>query len=47
MAVTAAPGDRLRHLALFYHGNGEYRAVLRGLIQASRAAVTRSLDPLT
>jgi anti-sigma regulatory factor (Ser/Thr protein kinase) len=37
MAVTASSRDRFRHLALFYHGRGEYLAGLRGFIQASRA----------
>ena len=37
MAVTAASSGRLRHLALFYHGPGEYLAALGGFIQASRA----------
>ena len=37
MAVTAPCGGRCRHLALFYHGHGEYLAALGGLIRASRA----------
>ena len=37
MAVTASSSDRFRHLALFYHGRGEYLAALRSFIQASRA----------
>lgn len=37
MAVTAASSGRFRHLALFYHGPGEYLAALGGFIQASRA----------
>jgi anti-sigma regulatory factor (Ser/Thr protein kinase) len=37
MAVTASSRDRFRHLALFYHGRGEYLAALSGFIQASRA----------
>jgi anti-sigma regulatory factor (Ser/Thr protein kinase) len=37
MAVTAAPGDRFRHLALIYHGRAEYLSGLRGFIHASRA----------
>ena len=37
MAVTASSGDRFRHLALFYHGRGEYLAALCSFIQASRA----------
>ena len=37
MAVTAPSGGRCRHLALFYHGHGEYLAALGGLIRASRA----------
>lgn len=37
MAVTAASGGRCRHLALFYHGRGEYLAALGGFIRASRA----------
>ncbi len=36
MAVTAATSGRLRHLALFYHGRGEYLATLRGFVQASQ-----------
>jgi anti-sigma regulatory factor (Ser/Thr protein kinase) len=37
MAVTAASRGRLRHLALFYHGRGEYLSALGGFIRASRA----------
>jgi len=37
MTATAAPSGRFRHLALFYHGRGEYLAALCGFIQASRA----------
>ena len=37
MTVTASSSDRFRHLALFYHGRGEYLAALSGFIQASRA----------
>ena len=37
MAVTASSSDQFRHLALFYHGRGEYLAALAGFIQASRA----------
>ena len=37
MAVTASSSDRFRHLALFYHGRGEYLAALCDFIQASRA----------
>jgi anti-sigma regulatory factor (Ser/Thr protein kinase) len=37
VAVTASSSDRFGHLALFYHGRGEYLAALRGYIQASRA----------
>ena len=37
MAVTAASSGRLRHLALFYHGRGEYLTALGGFIRASRA----------
>jgi anti-sigma regulatory factor (Ser/Thr protein kinase) len=37
MAVTAPTGGRCHHLALFYHGHGEYLATLGGLIRASRA----------
>ena len=37
MAVTVASGGRCRHLALFYHGRGEYLAALGGFIRASRA----------
>ena len=37
LAVTASSSDRFRHLALFYHGHGEYLAGLRGFIRASRA----------
>ena len=37
MAVTAAPVDRFRHLALLYQGRSEYVAVLTGFIQASLA----------
>jgi len=37
MAVTAASSGRFRHLALFYHGRGEYLAALCGFIQAGRA----------
>jgi hypothetical protein len=37
MAVTAASVGRFRHLALLYHGRGEYVAVLVGFIQASLA----------
>ena len=36
MAVTAAPGDRSRHLAWFYRGPGEYLTALGRFIQASR-----------
>jgi MEDS: MEthanogen/methylotroph, DcmR Sensory domain len=36
MAVTAASRGRFRHLALFYHGRGEYVAALCGFIQAGR-----------
>jgi hypothetical protein len=37
MAVTASSSDRFRHLALLYHGRGEYVAALCGFIKASRA----------
>jgi anti-sigma regulatory factor (Ser/Thr protein kinase) len=37
MAVTAASRGRFRHLALFYHGRGEYLSALGGFIRASRA----------
>jgi anti-sigma regulatory factor (Ser/Thr protein kinase) len=37
MAVTAAANGRFRHLALFYHGRGEYLAALCGFIQAGQA----------
>src|SRR6266550_3183783 len=37
MAVTAASRGRLRHLALFYHGRGEYLSALGGFIRAARA----------
>lgn len=37
MAVTAVSGGGFRHLALFYHGRGDYLAALGGFIQASRA----------
>ena len=37
MAVTAASNGRLRHLALFYQGRGEYLSVLGGFVRAGRA----------
>ncbi len=37
MAVTASSSDQFRHLALFYHGRGEYLVALCGFIQASQA----------
>lgn len=37
MAVTASYREQFRHLALFYHGRGEYLAALAGFIQASQA----------
>ena len=37
LAVNASSSDRFRHMALLYHGHGEYLAGLRGFIQASRA----------
>src|SRR2546430_10499439 len=37
MAATAASNGRFRHLALFYHGRGEYLAALCAFIQARRA----------
>jgi hypothetical protein len=37
MAVTASSSYQFRHLALFYHGRGEYLAALAGFIQASQA----------
>jgi anti-sigma regulatory factor (Ser/Thr protein kinase) len=37
MAVTASSREQFRHLALFYHGRGEYLAALAGFIQASQA----------
>lgn len=37
MAVTAVSGGRFRHLALFYHGRGDYLAALGGFVHASRA----------
>src|SRR5436190_21057284 len=37
MAATAASNGRFRHLALFYHGRGEYLAALCAFIQAARA----------
>ena len=37
MAVTAVDVGRFRHLALFYHGRGDYLAALGGFIQTSRA----------
>jgi hypothetical protein len=37
MAATAASSGRFRHLALFYHGRGEYLAALCGFIRAGRA----------
>jgi anti-sigma regulatory factor (Ser/Thr protein kinase) len=37
MAATAASKGRFRHLALFYHGRGEYLAALCAFIQARRA----------
>ena len=38
MAATAASNGRFRHLALLYHGRGEYLAALCAFIQARRAA---------
>ena len=37
MTATAASSGRFRHLALFYHGRGEYLAALADFIQASQA----------
>jgi anti-sigma regulatory factor (Ser/Thr protein kinase) len=37
MAVTSTLGDQFRHLALFYHGRGEYLGALAGFIQTSHA----------
>ena len=37
MTVAAASSGRFRHLALFYHGPGEYLAALGDFIRASRA----------
>jgi anti-sigma regulatory factor (Ser/Thr protein kinase) len=37
MAATGASSGRFRHLALFYHGLGEYLAALCAFIQAGRA----------
>jgi anti-sigma regulatory factor (Ser/Thr protein kinase) len=37
MAATAASNGRFRHLALFYHGRGEYLTALCAFIQAGRA----------
>ena len=37
MAVTASSSDRFGHLALLYHGRGEYVVALCGFIKASRA----------
>ncbi len=37
MAATAAANGRFRHLALFYHGRGEYVAALCAFIRAARA----------
>jgi len=37
MAVTAVSGRRFDHLALLYHGRGEYLVALGGFIHASRA----------
>ena len=37
MTVAAASSGRFRHLALFYHGPGEYLAALSDFIRASRA----------
>src|SRR5205823_6194876 len=37
MTVTAASSDGFRHVALFYHGCGEYLSAVCGFIRASRA----------
>ena len=37
MTVIASSRNQFRHLALFYHGRGEYLAVLADFIQASQA----------
>jgi anti-sigma regulatory factor (Ser/Thr protein kinase) len=37
MTATAASNGRFRHLALFYHGRGDYLAALCAFIQAGRA----------
>jgi MEDS: MEthanogen/methylotroph, DcmR Sensory domain len=37
MTVIASSGNQFRHLALFYHGRGEYLAALADFIQASQA----------
>ena len=37
MFTAAVPGNQFRHLALLYHGHGEYLSVLRAFIQACAA----------
>ncbi len=37
MVTAAVPGNQFRHLALLYHGHGEYLSVLRTFIQACAA----------
>ena len=37
MTVIAPSRNQFRHLALFYHGRGEYLAALADFIQASQA----------
>jgi anti-sigma regulatory factor (Ser/Thr protein kinase) len=37
MVTAAVPGSQFRHLALLYHGHGEYLSVLRSFIQACTA----------
>jgi hypothetical protein len=37
MVTAAIPGNQFRHLALLYHGHGEYLSVLRTFIQACAA----------
>ena len=37
MVTAAVPGNQFRHLALLYHGRGEYLSALRAFIQACAA----------
>jgi hypothetical protein len=37
MVTAAVPGNQFRHLALLYHGRGEYLSALRAFVQACAA----------